>query len=109
MKFNEYTWKLFKDSQAGAEVIAMFQNGTDNLAKIKALFEAYCQAKSYALRLQTKAFILVAKEGLWIFSLKHNNYDFNKFVHYSWNELQHPDIFHQILLLIGKKTILGRE
>ncbi|HSE84224.1 MAG TPA: hypothetical protein VLB01_06730 [Thermodesulfobacteriota bacterium] len=71
------------------------------------LTDAYYQAKSYALRLQTKVLALASKEGVWIYPYKKDNFDFDNFTHRNWNELSHPDVLHEVGLKIGKKKVLG--
>jgi hypothetical protein len=70
------------------------------------LKEAFYQAKSYALRLQAKLLVLCAREGVWIFKYKRNNFNLDDFVHRNWSELSHPDALHETLLIIGKKKVL---
>jgi hypothetical protein len=69
--------------------------------------EAFYQAKSYALRLQSKMMVMAAREGVWIFPPEMGNFDNRKFIHKGWGELNHPDRFHEVLSLIGRNVILG--
>jgi hypothetical protein len=69
--------------------------------------EAFYQTKSYALRLQSKIMAMAAKEGVWVFPPDNGNFDIKKSVQKSWNDLNHPDHFHEILQLIGKDKIFG--
>ncbi len=48
------------------------------------------QAKSYALRLQSKALGLVAIEGVWFTTAK-GGFKFDSLLHYSWDQLRSPD------------------
>ena len=68
----------------------------------KQLLEDFFQAKSYALRLNTIGFGLVAMEGIWL-SLKKDSFMFDKILTYSWEEINNPDIFSRIMLQIGNK------
>lgn len=68
--------------------------------------DSYYQAKSYALRLQAKIMLLASKEGLWIFPRDKDTFGINNSIHKNWNELNHPDVFHEIMLRIGRKNIL---
>jgi hypothetical protein len=70
----------------------------------KELSDAYFQAKSYALRLESIIFIIAAKEGIWIFDKNKGQFDINIVNHYTWNQLEHPDSFHEVLKSIGKKA-----
>lgn len=73
----------------------------------KELTDAYYQAKSYALRLQSKVFALASREGVWIYLYKKDNFSFDHFTDKNWNELTHPDVLHEVMLKIGKKKALG--
>lgn len=88
----------------GEESAKMIIESKYQISNEKELFEAYYQAKSYALRLSTQCFIVASKEGVWIFNkdeiLSKNNY------HKTWNDLLNPDIFHEILIKIGRAKIL---
>jgi hypothetical protein len=65
------------------------------------LTDAYCQAKSYALRLQAKTLIIAAVEGIWIFRDK-SGFSLDRAYHKNWKELEHPDTLHEVRGMIGK-------
>ena len=67
------------------------------------------QAKSYALRLQSKMMAMAAKEGIWVFPPDDGHLDIKRFIHKSWGELTDPDEFHQILCLMGRDAVLGKR
>lgn len=70
------------------------------------LTDAYYQAKSYALRLQTKILVLASKEGIWIYPYKKGDFNLDYFIQKNWNELNHPDVLHEIMLKIARKKML---
>jgi len=73
----------------------------------KKLYKDYYQAKSYAVQLNTLGFALAAKEGIWLYFHDGNNdYDFERNLFHNWKELENPDIFHNVLLKIGRNKIL---
>ncbi|MBQ2081822.1 MAG: hypothetical protein II461_08670, partial [Treponema sp.] len=63
--------------------------------------EAFKQAKSYAMRLQSIGFGLVTKEGIWI-SFSHDSFLFNKMKSYSWADLESPDVFNEVRLSLKR-------
>jgi hypothetical protein len=71
----------------------------------KELKEAFVQAKSYALRLQALLFGLAARRGFWIFQCRDDGFSIDHFLFKTWNELTHPDILHEISVIIGKRAI----
>ncbi len=71
------------------------------------LEETFMQARSYALRVSAKVVVLAATEGVWIISAKGDRFDLGNAINKSWGDLNHPDHFHQIKLLIGKNEILN--
>jgi len=90
----------------GEESAKMVLEAKYRLSTHKELKEAFYQAKSYALRLQARLLVLCAREGVWIFKYKRNNFDLDDFVHRNWSELSHPDTLHETRLIIGKKKVL---
>jgi hypothetical protein len=69
--------------------------------------DAFYQAKSYALRLQSKMMVMAAKEGVWVFPPQNGSFEIKKFVNKGWGEINHPDGSHEILSLIHKDKILN--
>lgn len=66
----------------------------------KALTDAYRQAKSYALLLKCKKIVLASVEGIWIFD-KTPDFDFDRFGHWNWKQLENPDVLHGVRQMIG--------
>jgi hypothetical protein len=89
----------------GEESARMVLEAKYRISTRRELREAFYQAKSYALRLQTKLIVLCAIEGVWVFEYKRNDFDFEDFIHSGWSELSHPDTLHRISLIIGKKKV----
>lgn len=71
----------------------------------KDMKEAFVQAKSYALRLQSSVLALAARRGLWIFHRRDDGFSIEHFLFKTWSELAHPDALHQVSLIIGKRRI----
>lgn len=76
-----------------------------SINKSSELKDAFLQAKSYALRLQSNRFTLADKRGLWIFLQREEGFSVDHFSFNTWEELQHPDLLHELSLLIGKRVI----
>ena len=66
----------------------------------KQLREDYGQAKSYAIRLQTKGFGLVSIEGVKIWTAA-SHFDFDKLISCSWEELEMPEKMGQLKILFN--------
>jgi hypothetical protein len=66
--------------------------------------EAYLQGKSYALRLQANAFLLAAKEGIWLYRLS-DGFSTENYQHWNWKEIEHPDRLHDVLAVLGKGRV----
>lgn len=75
------------------------------LSSQKDFKDAFFQAKSYALRLQSKVFALASIEGICIFGLERGSFSIHQFIQKTWGELNHPDEFYKILQLIGKTAV----
>ena len=80
----------------GEESAAMVLEAKFSISRDKDLQEAFFQMKSYALRLQTKVAVLAAREGVWVFPRKKESFRLEHHTHYSWDDLTHPDVFHEL-------------
>ena len=98
-------YAFFAKRNKGEEQAKMILEAKYHIKNNKELFKAYWQAKSYALRLQSRVFVIAAVEGIWVFSLEKNGFDLDKYFYKNWKEIYHPDIFPNTVDLIGKKTI----
>lgn len=71
----------------------------------KDLKEAFLQAKSYALRLQSAVLALAARRGFWLFCRRDDGFSVDHFTFKTWSELSHPDQLHEVSTVIGKRAI----
>jgi hypothetical protein len=71
------------------------------IATRRQIEDAFLQAKSYALRLQAQAFVLAAKEGIWLYR-QADAFSSDHYVHWSWQDIEHPDRFHELSNELGK-------
>ena len=90
-------------TQRGEEFAKMILESKWEIKTNKDLQEAYFQAKSYAIRLQSECFVIAAMEGIWIFYPKKFTYRFDDYLHYNWVDIENPDILHKLKNMIGKK------
>ncbi len=86
----------------GEESAKMILESKFEIKTQKDLREAYYQAKSYALRLQSSKFIIASKEGIWIYEPIDKVYRFDNYKHYNWLEVENPDILYSLKQRIGK-------
>lgn len=88
-------------TKKGEEKGSMVLESKFRIGTRRELMDAYCQAKSYALRLQAKTMIVAAVEGIWIFRDK-NGFSLEQTTHRNWKELENPDTLHEVRGVIGK-------
>jgi len=69
------------------------------------LYKAYCQAKSYALRLEADRFIVASVEGLWIFQREESGFSFETNTYMSWIQLAQPDCFSDFYKMVGRESL----
>ena len=81
------------NTKRGEESAEFIWEAKYKITNKKQLLEDFFQAKSYALRLNTNGFGLVAMEGIWL-SFKKDSFMFDKIIKYSWEEINNPDIFN---------------
>lgn len=99
-------YALGAQSKRGDESARMIVEAKHRISTMKQLTDAYYQAKSYASRLQSAIFVLVAAEGIWIYQSHDGAFSQDRCVQKSWGELAHPDTLHEVALLIGKRSRL---
>lgn len=90
------------NNKRGEEKARMILEAKYSIKNSKELQDAYYQAKSYAIRLQADRFILAAKEGIWIYCERNHTFKLESVEHYSWNDIENNDLFHEIKMRIGK-------
>lgn len=96
------------NSDYGEESARMILESKYQIRTQRELRDAYYQTKSYALRLRSKVFVLASEEGIWIFVPFKNDFVLDRFVHKNWNELTHPDVFHEVMQVVAKRKIIGK-
>jgi hypothetical protein len=96
---------FFANSKKGEEKAKMVLEAKYTIKNNKDLQDAYYQAKSYAIRLQSQFIVLASKEGFWIYYSKNKDFNFYDYFFYDWNQINNPDKFHSLLLIIGKKSL----
>jgi len=89
--------------QRGEESAKMILESKYEIRTSKDLQEAYFQAKSYAIRLQSECFLIASKEGIWIYKPQNGVYSFENHQNYSWIQVEQPDTLHELLLSVGNK------
>ena len=92
-------YALFPKGSKGEETAKFLWEAKFTIQNKRQLHEAFRQAKSYAMRLQSLGFGLVAKEGIWL-SLAKDSFLFDKMKAYSWADLENPDDFSEVKLMV---------
>lgn len=90
-------YALFPKGSKGEETARFLWEAKFTIPNKRQLKDAFLQAKSYAMRLQSEGFGLVAKEGIWV-SFAKDNFLFGKIKSYSWADLENPDVFNEVKL-----------
>lgn len=90
-------YALFPKGMKGEERAKFLWEAKFTISNKRQLRESFLQAKSYAMRLQSDGFGLVAKEGIWL-SFSKDSFLFDKMKSYSWADLENPDIFNEVKL-----------
>lgn len=98
--FPDYT--IFFNSKRGEESAKIIIEAKYEILSDKQLEEAYLQAKSYAIRLQSDIFVIADKFKLYLFEPMKNIFDLKNRIVYTWNDLDNPDSFHSFKEKIKK-------
>lgn len=100
--FSDYA---FLASQSDDEKVYLLVEAKYHIRTTANLNEAFRQASSYGLRLQSKVVMLVDKEAIWIYQREQESFLRDKYIKKYWGELKDPDEFLKVDKLIGKKTL----
>lgn len=92
-------YALFPKGTKGEETAKFLWEAKFTISNKRQLQDAFLQAKSYARRLLSKGFGLVSKEGIWI-SFEEDSFLFDKIKSYSWADLENPDVFNEVKLIL---------
>jgi hypothetical protein len=102
-------YALGAKTKRGEESARMVLESKYQLSAQREFVDAFYQVKSYALRLQCEVMAMAAKEGVWIFPSEKGAFSVRKVINKTWDELAHPDDFHEVLTQIGRDVVLGKK
>lgn len=103
--YPDYTF--LPKTNKGEESARMILEAKHRINSERDLQEAYYQAKSYALRLQSRIIVLAALDGVWVFYQRRGGFSLEDKSSYLWPELENPDSLHRLARQIGKEAIRG--
>lgn len=69
MKFNQYTWNLYKNSSQGKAVIKEFEEASSNVSEIDLVFKYNPRMKLWFDDVQSRSFISHICEDLWCYNI----------------------------------------
>ena len=95
---------LPEESRNGVSAKAMIE-AKHNIASEQERNEAFDQARSYAKLLGVSRMGIVARQGLWIYSVADGVFDRTRGEAFTWADLEDPQRFARLLDLIGKDAI----
>ena len=87
-------YAVFFNCKRGEETAKIIIEAKYEILTDKQLEEAYIQAKSYAIRLQSYLFIIADKNCLYLFEPIKNSFELANKKNYLWSDLDAPDVFH---------------
>ena len=91
------------NSKRGEETAEFIWEAKFRISNQRQLLEDFYQAKSYALRLNTEGFGLVAIEGIWL-SFKKDSFMFDKLIKYTWDEIKYPAASCEVFFIPHKSS-----
>ncbi len=108
--YNYYPdYAILTETKKGDERAILILEAKYSISTSKELEDAFMQARTYAVRLQSKCFALAAKQGIWIFPKHRERYALDKFVFFNWIDIYEADNFNRLYNLIGKKVLTGNK
>ena len=97
-------YALLAKTKHGDESAVILVEAKYHITTQKQLEDAFKQAKSYAWRLQSQAFLLAAMEGVWLFRIA-DRFSLKALDHFTWKALEDPDQFQKLDLSVGKRNV----
>lgn len=94
-------YALLPKGMRGEETARFLWEAKFTVSSKRQLWDAFLQAKSYAMRLRSGGFGMVAKEGIWL-SFEKDSFQFGKVKSYSWADLENPDVLSEVRMCLRK-------
>ena len=97
---------VFPRISRGEESASLILETKLSIPSRKSLEEAFFQARSYAMRLQSKKLAIVSKEGVWVFPAVGMDFRRDNHRFFRWEEVLHPDSFHELRAHMGRDRLV---
>lgn len=89
-------YAILASSTKGKEKAKIILEAKYSISSDKQLEDAFLQARSYSLRLQSEKNILADRDFIWVFEKLNGDFEFNPCLKLHWNELINPDKLYKL-------------
>jgi hypothetical protein len=89
-------YAIIENSTKGKEKAKIILEAKYSINSDKQLEEAFLQARSYGLRLQSDKIIIADRDFVWLYEKKNNDFEFNWILKLHWNDLTNADNLYQL-------------
>lgn len=89
-------YAILATSTKGKEKAKIILEAKYSISTDKQLEEAFLQARSYSLRLQSEKIILADRDFVWVFEKQNGDFAFNAALKLHWNELINADNLYKL-------------
>lgn len=95
-------YAFLSDRTQGYEKASMIIESKFNIKNNKELEDTFKQVWSYGQRLSAKTLAIMDKDTIWIYFQNNDSFNRNDYIKYFWKELDDPDKYNKLKILIGK-------
>ena len=89
-------YAILASSTKGKEKAKIILEAKYSINSDKQLEEAFLQARSYGLRLQSEKIILADRDFVWLYDKKNGDFEFNPILKLHWNDLTNSDNLYEL-------------
>jgi hypothetical protein len=89
-------YAIIANSTIGKEKALIILEAKYSINSDKQLEDAFLQARSYGLRLQSEKIILADRDFVWLYEKKNGDFEFNPILKVHWNDLTNSDDLYEL-------------
>jgi hypothetical protein len=89
-------YAILASSTKGNEKAKIILEAKYSINSDKQLEEAFLQARSYGLRLQSEKIIIADRDFVWLYEKKNSDFEFNSILKLHWNDLTNSDNLYKL-------------
>ncbi len=93
-------YAIFVETKKGHEKAKIILEAKYSISNDQQLQDAFEQARTYALRLNSKNILIADREFLWVYKKNKEDFTQNHLTYYNWDDLTNPDKLYELKTLL---------